>query len=133
MTKIRIDTQDALDLLEAQVAKRGADYRYQDEFGDDCQYFVDGRPGCIIGGIFADLGLTEDRLIRKVFVDGDPSVANESFVMNLDLDLMGLDVSPYAVNVLQQAQWSQDSDDTWGQALEHARQYASGGVSWEYA
>ena len=52
-----IDVPKVLKHLRAVVAEKGADYVYAE---DVCQYAIDGQPACIVGHIYARLGLLDE-------------------------------------------------------------------------
>lgn len=113
---ITLSYDQALDLLRAQVEKKGADYVYtipevevegDSFFGVDCRYFVDGQPSCIVGHVFADLGVSEQHVLEG----SRPTQAAPDFVKMEDLKTEAL---------LVVAQSYQDAGTPWGEAVEVA-------------
>ena len=52
-----IDAIEVLKHLRAVVAEKGADYVYAEEA---CQYAIEGAPSCIVGHVYARLGLLDE-------------------------------------------------------------------------
>lgn len=101
--------------LDAAVAKRGADYVYQEEFGGQCRNvrWKDGArvPGCIVGEV-----------LHSSF--GFPLEALEAcgqFAASTVRDLLGISNSAKAVDLLVRAQVAQDEGMPWGRAVQQAR------------
>lgn len=130
MTAITIDKDKAIELLEKQVEKKGEDYVYP--FAN-CVYFApgdmmntagerveEGTPLCIVGNVYADLGLTVDDLY---FYDCDgTSTASQDGVVGENLpDESKVVLTEGAILVLKAAQVEQDAHETWGHALEVAK------------
>lgn len=147
MTAITIDKDKAIELLEKQVEKKGEEYVY--EFAS-CQYFADedgqlashdfsnkievkeGQPLCIVGHIYADLGLT---LTDLYIYSSEYNDETEEYETTEDQDQGGAvyEVHPDpekvvltegAQAVLSTAQSAQDAWMTWGSALAEAKDKA---------
>lgn len=148
MTAITIDKDKAIELLEKQVEKKGADYVY--EFAS-CQYFADetgtmcnrdfvgrtpvelGQPLCIVGHVYADLGLTINDLYRasEDYDDEADEYTTQEIqdqggnVMEVHPDPKKVVLTPDAEMVLNVAQEFQDTGYTWGAALDEAKDVAA--------
>lgn len=140
MTAITIDKDKAIELLEKQVEKKGADYVYP---YSNCVYFADeqmydqdynpvdveeGTPLCILGNVYADLGLTVDDLLvndggrhgEEHWVPGQGGSIGESECDVLP-DPNKVTITGAAMDVLGAAQSAQDHRNTWGEALKAAK------------
>jgi hypothetical protein len=125
MSETRVyDVPEVLAALEAAVAKRGADYVYEDEYGvrlgardgdgnslaDECRYVhnrdtAKATPGCIVGQVFYDL---TGRLV--------PAGVEHTTPRGPAFEDLGLFTRP-AREVLARVQMLQDDGNTWGRAL----------------
>lgn len=120
---IELNKENVAEALLAAVKKRGADYRYQSEFGKLCLYVVgkepERKPGCIVGEVLhSSFGVPLDTLDR--FPDMIiPGVLN-SLAQEGVLTFTGA-----AKNMLWAAQMAQDYGSTWGTALDKALDYSS--------
>jgi hypothetical protein len=93
-------------LLDAQVAKKGADYVYparQDSW-PSCVYFEGDTPSCIVGHVFADIGLTPAEIEETSF-DEEPEEVVGLFDKN-------------AQRLLFFVQSNQDEGTPWGVAVD---------------
>lgn len=135
MTAITIDKDKAIELLEKQVADKGEDYVYPYA---TCLYFAEektldaeyepvevecGTPLCIVGNVYADLGLTAEDLY---FHDYDSVTVSQDGQVGENLpnpDKVVL--TEEAIQVLQTAQIHQDAREPWGKALEAAKEAVS--------
>jgi hypothetical protein len=100
-------------LLDAQVAKKGADFIYQapDEStrpnvaGGVCLYYNDDNtPGCIVGHVLADIGY-------------GPNAVNEGAGAS-SLPVIKLAFDGDSQTLLDCVQESQDAGSSWGEAVE---------------
>lgn len=149
MTAITIDKDQAIELLEKQVAEKGTDYVYP--FAD-CEYFaprtalsnadysgtIDVEVGaslCILGHVYADLGLGLGDLRMEIqeFNDYDEPLDEVRYEVTDNGALIGDDVvpdpekvilTPGARLVLGTAQTEQDRRKSWGYALHTAKEAA---------
>ena len=100
-----IDAPEILEHLRAVVAEKGADYVYRRE---TCRYAIAGAPSCIVGHVYARLGLLDKATQESI------SKAKGLHVGK---------IARLARRVLQAAQEVQDADvppfvrGTWGEAL----------------
>ena len=122
--------QDAVDLLRAQVAKKGHDYVYvrrndagvQLTMGLDivtgqngvCMNWVRGpegtrEPDCLLGHVYADLGV-----LNVVFQSATV------WALRRTLWAAGVRMTPRALYLFDVAQVAQDAGRTWGEALRYA-------------
>ncbi len=109
-----INKKKALKLLEAQIAKKGADYIDPKVESGDCMYFKkNGKPSCIIGHVFSDLG------IKPEDTDGLGAAIELGSEWGTEID--GFSFTQAAVEVFEKAQNIQDDGLSWGTALESAR------------
>lgn len=92
------------DLLRLVVNKKGEDYIYRPE-GLGCRNFdAYGRPGCIFGHAYAELGLDAGR------------VGTTSTVTSVLRDL-GTELGTDEIYLLQRVQEYQDGGKPWGVAI----------------
>ena len=109
----RIGVPEVLEHLRAVVAEKGADYVYAEK---ECQYAIAGVPSCIVGHVYARLGLLDGRT---------QSSALRATLLHAD------DIAEQAMWVLGAAQAVQDGDvprferGTWGEALAAAEAEAT--------
>jgi len=112
-----------LELLDAAVTERGADFVYPEEWkvpsqifsstpGGDCVYVHDGKPACIVGWVLHTHGVTIEQLRQ---LEGD-----SVYALLLHLQPV-LEVEPGVGTVLREAQNQQDVGRPWGVAVERAR------------
>jgi hypothetical protein len=113
-----IDKDKALELLDAAVTLKGADYVLP--YGEGCLYFEeDGTtPVCIVGHALASVGVKlgdlgpigmEDRSYRS------PEMDNQRVLRSTEID--GVELSEDARLVFDQAQSYQDEGWSWGEAV----------------
>ena len=111
-----IDARRALELL-TDVVEGNEEYRYEyvedlAEGGTSCVYQVNGEPSCLVGHALIRAGVPMSFLVR---MDEELAAAE---VMDAYL---GASVTKGAVKVFDAAQVRQDGGQTWGEALEYAR------------
>lgn len=148
MTAITIDKDKAIELLEKQVEKKGVDYIYTNEF-ESCSYFADnsvaykdkydfrksdeenadaypeeGSPLCIVGHVYADLGLTVNDLYYTPKRTSELMLGQDGDIQDVMPDPEKVKLTPEAREVLQAAQANQDHGETWGTALKRAKEVA---------
>lgn len=115
-----ITKSKALELLEAAVAERGADYVYERDgtrqSGPGCTYVRGGQPSCLIGLAMAKAGVPIEQLAEWDTRDNSAAC----FVL-VDDEL----ATKTAVDVMATAQSLQDIGETWGEALQAAREHAA--------
>ena len=92
-----IDLPEVLEHLRAVVADKGDDYVYPES---SCAYSLDGEPACIVGHVYARLGLL-------------PLARRNAIAWRMFPDL----ISEKARSALEAAQRVQDARGTWGEAL----------------
>lgn len=127
MTTIVIDEAKALELLQAEVDEKGADFIYKAELRVSssthvtCKYAEDGCPSCLIGRALFRAGVAIERLeLLDQAYDG-MSIG----VVEADFD-GEVELTEDAVAVFAAAQSVQDRGWSWGEALSRARRTASG-------
>jgi hypothetical protein len=121
MTTRQIFARDAIELLRAQVEKKGADYVYIRHVEGDCNIcknYVRGPegvrvPDCLLGHVYADLGV-----LHVVF---ETSAIRQMVRL---LFYAGIEMSERAIYVFDVAQVAQDQRRTWGEALAYATRAA---------
>lgn len=110
-----INARRALELL-TDVVEGNEDFRYEHvidpDNGSNCVYQVNGEPSCLVGHALVRAGVPMSFLVRM-----DEEVAAAE-VMDAYLDDS---VTPGALKVFGAAQIRQDGGQTWGEALEYAR------------
>lgn len=114
---IKIDGARALELLEAAVAERGADYVYPHEL---CEYTLDHQPACIVGVALAKAGVDPELLVSNGVGSIRELSLGDRWAQRFSPPLT-FTITEDAVSVWAAAQEVQDSHGTWGQALEAAR------------
>lgn len=117
---ITITKQMALDGLEKAVEKRGADFNYVNTYGY-CVYseIATGEPRCLVGQVLSDLGVDMEFF---QFQQRNEQVITTIVGDLLDNEVCGIDSK--ALDILRAAQRAQDEGETWGTALDTARQVA---------
>ena len=108
-----IDLPEVLEHLRAVVAAKGADYVYPESA---CVYSLDGKPACIVGHVYARLGLLH--LVHR------NTVAWEMFQ-----DLISAEARSALETALQVQDgrgYDRTSRGTWGEALAAAEQVGYG-------
>jgi hypothetical protein len=121
-----LTVDEAVTLLEAVVEAFGEDYRYEylpedglGDIGDTCQYATDFSPLAVEEG--NQEPPTPRCIVGQVIAMCDPEDWwREPVVLNNSAADDGFDGSP-AAEVLREAQVTQDTDGTWGDALKAAR------------
>lgn len=118
-----ITAHDAVELLKAEVDRKGEDYVYEEPPGPGCSYTVHDRdtfsatdtPSCIVGHVFVHLGLDMSR------EDGLPIEGPLDHVIEqFKKANPALRMTKAALIVLRTAQSLQDRGETWGLALKAA-------------
>ena len=114
-----LDADGAIRSLREVVYSKGPDYVYKrvesHGLGGACVNFHNGEPSCIVGHVFAMLGLTQEAA-ELVGVAGT-SIASVS-CLYLNRSDFEWEFTDQAVCLLALAQDYQDSACSWGQALE---------------
>lgn len=108
----------ALELLEAAVAERGADYVYPRTFdgtGPSCVYVRGGKPACLVG-----LAMTKAGVPIEQLAGWDTRFESDAHSVLVDDGLAAVDVA----EMLAAAQSVQDDGGTWGEALDAAKDFA---------
>lgn len=104
--------KEAVELLDRAVAERGEDYVYPDEertWVEDCRYFFDGHPSCIIGHVLAYKGIGAEQARDCEGTDAGV-VISKFFEPETDVKLLFL-----------RAQGMQDRRYPWGHAVFSAK------------
>lgn len=115
----------ALELLEAAVAERGADYVYErigfdsNSTGPSCVYVRSGCPSCLVG-----LAMTKAGTPIEQLAEWDTRFECDAQSVLLDDGL----ATAGAAEVLTVAQSVQDDGGTWGEALDAAKELAAATV-----
>lgn len=128
MSDAKIDTPELLTILRDIVAEQGADTTSECVYRDSAT----GEPHCIaaqaifkIGGHDALDELVEDEIIGVLVELGDEFTVQEKESRNQDFSLTLM--TPQALKTLRVAQFVQDSQGEWGEALKLAEHYAETG------
>jgi hypothetical protein len=113
---IEINTERAVELLEEAVKAKGTEHVVF-----QCQYFSDetGDPLCIVGYGLHSLGITLPDLIPT---STDGAAANGTDIE--ELKVTGVEFTNDAREVLSVAQGAQDYGESWGTALDQAKERA---------
>lgn len=104
--------EEARALLARAVEEKGADYVYPADLkdnNDQCVYFAEGGPACIIGHVAAYLGITQADVDSHMLEGQDA----ETFVQGLGLHI----ADDHLGTALRQAQAMQDDGYPWAWAL----------------
>jgi hypothetical protein len=105
MLNLKLNYNEALELLNRVVEEKGADHVYQGK----CVYFHGGAPACIIGHVMAYKGITPDDL-----------EGNENSMAALMLDLGEDQKTRILLSIVQS---KQDGGIPWGEAVADAVRY----------
>lgn len=121
---ITIDLPRALELLEAEVNERGADYVYETPNEHMCVYATrtdDGqiKPSCLVGCALVRAGVDVNKLYKYAEAGSVGSLV-DCFGKDLELD-----IDRAAIAAFDEAQGIQDAKKPWGVALEAAQTLAS--------
>lgn len=87
-----------------------------------CQYQIDMVPSCIVGSVLAHLGVSPD-VLHQMDCTGNPMFNADGYEL---LEASGITMDRLAFGMLSRAQSRQDRSDTWGDALEGAREVYAG-------
>lgn len=113
MLSLKLDYNEALELLGRAVQEKGAEYFY--EIGDThscgCVYFRDNKPACIVGHVLAYKGVKPEDLRPE---------ENEA-----NVSALGIGEDYRATALLDWAQAYQDRGVTWGEAVAKAIEQAN--------
>ena len=112
MQKIQ-SVEHVIELLENAVKDRGADWVYPLEWkhrDGPCRYFIDGKPGCIIGHVIYQLGGGPDDVEEGEGVFG-LEVWNRVLEISDDYKILEI------LEILSTAQTAQDYGTSWGEAV----------------
>lgn len=121
---------ETLAMLTGIVSENGEDFVYEvhdeDRLAPSCRYALDGQPDCIVGHVFAKVGVPVEKM-EYVRSDGWESGAagpvNPYSVEGADLVAGRLEgdgvvaFTPKAKRLLISVQVKQDAGDSWGEAL----------------
>lgn len=129
---------ETLELLNAAVVKKGEDFVYGSDLGGDmfsrpgpsCHYAWDGKPDCIVGHVFAAVGVplsemhfgdlsTEENDYQPQNRGKYSSQSASTVIRDLALDGV-VDFTPDARSLLQSVQQRQDQFTPWGEAVAEA-------------
>lgn len=105
--------EEARALLARAVEEKGADYVYPaglKDNNDQCVYFAEGGPACIIGHVAAYLGITQADVDSQMLEGQDA----ETFMQGLGFHI----ADEHLGTALRQAQAMQDDGLAWAWALE---------------
>lgn len=123
---IEIDGPRALELLQAAVDEKGADYVYPTGEYETCSYARDDSPSCLVGHAVHCAGVTIDALhcmdVDTIEDDEGNQLDASSEIQNIPTERYGFRLMPGAVRAFQEAQQKQDSGIPWGEALLYARE-----------
>lgn len=126
---------ETLELLNAAVVKKGEDFVYGSDLavnrfsrpGPSCHYAWDGEPDCIVGHVFAAVGVplsemhfgdlsTEENDYQPQNRGKYSSQSASTVIRDLALDGV-VDFTPDARSLLQETQRLQDGHVPWGEAV----------------
>lgn len=118
---------ETLALLQEAVSERGEHFIYEQrpEPGPSCRYAWDGKPDCIVGHVFAKVGVPVQEMLFGDKIEDYNGVPNrgkyssegaDSVVENLESDGV-VSFTPRARRLLLEVQNKQDYGMTWGDSL----------------
>lgn len=123
---IKIDYATALSTAEAIVEEFGEEYVYpKSSERESCAYLKKGENGkfdltgaCLVGKVLAKLGVDMTKFLW-VTADGEQLgySDNTARFSTLEHERFGIEVTDKAKRFLSSAQYRQDDNDTWGEAL----------------
>lgn len=126
MTKIEINAERALSLLEEVVAERGSDYRYEPLEGSrSCVYQFDGKPHCAVGLALFKAGVSA-AILKEM--DSEPETDITHIVMGGDfnqepfLEDFNVFIDEGATSVFASFQEAQDEQEPYGFAMAHTKE-----------
>lgn len=114
--------EEAVRLMEEVVSEKGADYVYKpvslSDGSKSCFYVRDGQPSCLVGHALVRAGWTIDEVHGLDGIGNDAPTASEIYLYKEFSNL------PREVcETFDAAQHEQDGGNSWGDALERARDY----------
>lgn len=112
---ITATSAEIVEHLAAVVDEVGAEFVYHDKYGQICEYTRNGEPACIVGRVFARLGIDV------------PALPNGPLGM-LVVDEWVRFTEPGAYSVLGIAQQAQDTGHEYGNALKMAMTAHADGI-----
>lgn len=125
---INITPSVVVEGLKALVDAKGEDFVYQpvvedDETGTKCVYVLDGAPSCIVGQFLANLGVPVERLAVADTAQYGAGAPARTLLLNLrDEEYITFDnIDGRITSALSEAQYTQDSGRTWGEAFGEAK------------
>lgn len=127
------DVNEVLQVAQEIVDEFGPDYVYVKPSSGLCQYVHEGQPSCLVGQILVRLGAQVDVLSvpeNASIQDNGHGLGVEDLLEKLSptWGTLGFTLTENAIKVLVEIQNAQDTDNTWGRALEEGRR-----VAWELA
>lgn len=114
---IHIDADKALELLEDVVTEKGADFVYEAP-GGGCLYVNGNQPSCLVGHALVRAGVSIEVLSKLDGTRGSVPISSADLSDAATL-------SEAASYIFSVAQDLQDGDNTWGYALDKARQWGA--------
>jgi hypothetical protein len=127
---VHITARSVVDELRRAVEERGADYVYPKVVYGGCMNVVkdpitgEQQAGCIVGLVFANLGITLEDQVTKAGNGTDVYEVTRSLELNgvvtyeKDLDRTGGFEDSTAIQLLRTVQSEQDGGWEWGKAVE---------------
>jgi hypothetical protein len=125
---IREEIEKYLTAMTEIVTEYGSDYVYvrpthDGGYNGGCRYEWADEPSCLIGKVLFKLGASLE-MLRRLDADCGSIINLQSGGYSDLLAELGIVHRDTTVRVLQAAQTVQDSNGTWGQALEDAKEVA---------
>lgn len=125
---IHLTVERTADLLRLAVAEKGANYHYPvTAKNEECTYYQNGKPDCLVGHVLHYLGLDSTRLTETVYNPGvqlqGEICLNEvgiSVVLQVLKNTQVLTVDQPSWFLLVCAQERQDRNNAWGQSVTRA-------------
>lgn len=133
---LHLTDQQVRDGLNKAVEERGADFRYQTEYGTEasCVNFIDGKPACVAGNVYAQYGIqAPEAMPFDVWTGSTVSYLTDSrygYVKGQTYRPLSFE-SDRGQQALAIAQRWQDAGYTWGEARDQALKYLDGDDSVE--
>lgn len=129
--------EQVVNVLDQIVEEYGPDYSYSKRYVEitgsdyagfeDCQYFVEGRPGCIVGEVLHRLNVEIDPRLNFAWNSpwnasyGGPNSGEQRATAADEAKNITLLFDDGATAVLTEAQRMQDEQHTWGESVDRAK------------
>lgn len=124
MTKIEINAERALSLLEEVVAERGPDYRYEPlPISRSCVYQLDGKPHCAVGLALFKAGVSA-AILKEMDSEQETDIGAIVFGSEYTdpfLEDFNVFIDEGATSVFASFQEAQDKQEPYGFAMAYTK------------